>query len=120
MRNKPSAPKGSMIPEQCAIDVVADNSAHTAHIMLSVILVLCVMLVAAIGVILHQHKTFAEALQQAHEQYIELLESIETTETYKLEVDQDADNNSDNYFVGRDLYGWQTEGNSHSDENQDP
>lgn len=101
--------KGTKISEQYAIDIIADHSNHVMHLMLTAILTLCAIVIACVCVIVAQHKT-----------YVALLEEIETTETYKLEVDQDADDNSDNYFVGRDLYGWQTESDGHSDENPNP
>lgn len=106
--------------EQYDIDIFADHAAHTTHVMLTVILVLCVMLVASVCVVLLQHKQFTEALQEEHALYVDLLESLETTETYELDIEQNADNQSSNVWVGRDYYGGNTKDQSQSDEDPNP
>lgn len=73
--------------------------------MLAMVIILALLLLVCMGVIVYQHKTFSAALQEEHEKYITLLDEIETTETYEFELDQDADDNSANYFIGRDYYG---------------
>lgn len=108
------------LPEQYAIDVLADHASRTMHVMLTVILVLCVMLVASVGVVLLQHKQFTEALQREHALYVDLLESIETTETYELDIEQNADDQSSNVWVGRDYYGSDAKDQSQSDEDPNP
>ena len=108
--------------EQYDIDVLADHASHTMHVMLSVIMVLCAMLIVSICVVLYQHRQFTEALQAEHAQYIDLLESIEETETYEYDIEQDADDNGRNYFVGRDLrlYGDEATSNGQSDQDPNP
>ena len=102
------------------IDVLADHASHTQHIMLAVIIVLCAMLIAAVSVVLIQHRQFVADLQNEHAKYIDLLESIETTETYEYHVDQQADDYSDNIWVGRDYFGGETDNHGQSDEDPNP
>ena len=97
------------ISEQHALDIVTDAYTHTTHIMLSVIIMLSALLLAAIGVIVWQV-----------EKRVELEREIVPFETYEYDIDQDANDNSTNYFVGRDFYGSQTARPCESDEGQNP
>ena len=97
------------VTDQHVLDVVTDAYTHTTHIMLSVIIILSALLLAALGVIVWQV-----------EKRVELEREIVPFETYEYDIDQDADDNSTNYFVGRDFYGSQTARPCESDEGQNP
>lgn len=66
--------------DQHVLDVVTDAYTHTTHIMLSVIIMLSALLLAAIGVIVWQV-----------EKRVELEREFETYETYEYDIEQDAD-----------------------------
>lgn len=107
--------------EERSIDVLSDNFAHTVHIFLAVVIILALLLLVCMGVIVYQHKTFSAALQEEHEKYITLLDELETTETYEYDIEQEADDNSNNVWVGRDFfYGSDTESSRQSDEDENP
>ena len=101
--------KGTKISEQYAIDMIAGRAKRVMHLMLTAILTLCAIVIACVCVIVAQHKT-----------YVALLEEIETTETYEYDVDQRADDNSSNVWVGRDYFGSDTENARQSNTNQNP
>lgn len=90
--------------EERSIDVLSDSYVHTTHIFLVVVIVLSLLLLVCMGVVVYQHKTFSAALQEEHEKYIALLNKLETTETYEYEIEQEADDNSNNVWVGRDFF----------------
>lgn len=90
--------------EERSIDVLSDNFTHTVHIFLVIVIVLSLLLLVCMGVIVYQHKTFSAALQEEHEKYITLLNELETTETYEYDIEQEADDNSNNVWVGRDFF----------------
>lgn len=96
--------------DQHVLDVVTDAYTHTTHIMLSVIIMLSALLLAAIGVIVWQV-----------EKRVELEREFETYETYEYDIEQDADDNSNNVWIGRDFnYGSTPEDTCKSDEGQNP
>jgi len=107
--------------EERSIDVLSDNFVHTTHVMLAMVIVLALLLLACLGVVVYQHKTFSAALQEEHEKYIRLLDEIETIETYEYDVEQEADDNGINYFAGRDLnYGGEAARARESDKDENP
>lgn len=95
--------------EQRSLDVLADHFAHTMHLMLAALIVLAVLLVGCVGVIIWQA-----------EQRVELERDIVPFETYEYEIEQEADDDSANYFVGRDFYGGDAARPGESDEGQNP
>lgn len=113
--------------DQYAIDVFADHAAHTQHILLAIILTLAVLLVACVGVIIWQtdarvraEREHAEQMQEMErkhaEQMREMEQEYEAFETYEYEIEQAADNGSNNYLAGRDLiYGSDDENQGQGD-----
>lgn len=98
------------IPEQYAIDAIQEIAERAQRRMLVIIIVLLVLLISCVGVIIWQR-----------DQRARLEDDYETIETYRYEIEQEADDNSRNYFVGRDLnYGSQTESDGHGDEDPNP
>lgn len=95
--------------EQRALDVMSDHFTHTLHIMLAIIIVIATLLMAAIGVIVYEV-----------EARVELERDIVPFETYEYDIDQEADDDSANYFVGRDYYGGEAARTRKGDEGQDP
>lgn len=96
--------------EQRSLDVLADHFAHTMHLMLAALIVLAVLLVGCVGVIIWQA-----------EQRVELEREFETVEEYEYDIEQKADNSSNNVWVGRDyIYGSDTENAGQGDENPNP
>ena len=94
-----------IVPEQYAIDVLADHASHTLHIMLAVIIIMAVLLIACIGVIVWQV-----------EKRVAVEHEYESFETYEYDIEQNADNNSNNYLAGRDLiYGGDATGQGEGD-----
>lgn len=103
-------------PDQYAIDVFADHAAHTQHILLAIILTLAVLLVACVGVIIWQADARVRTEKEYAEQLREMEQEYEAFETYEYEIEQDADNGSNNYLIGRDLiYGSDDESQGQGD-----
>lgn len=98
---------------------MANEQARASNWKLFAVIVMLVALLsasfAAILVINHDRMAIEEKRIALEQELLELERSIDTT--YEYDIEQKADDNSRNYWIGRDYYGSDTENQSTENDN---